>query len=73
MTSGRQEPVPTTTRPDPSAGGDRSPWRSVAIPSEHGGWGLTGEPILLGLLLAFSWAGAAVGAAALLAFLVRTP
>ena len=73
MTSGRREPTSTSTRPDPSTGGERSPWRSVAIPSEHGGWGLTGEPILLGLLLAFSWAGAAVGAAALLAFLMRTP
>lgn len=73
MTAGQPEPAPTTTRPDSSTNGDRSPWRSVAIPSEHGGWGLTGEPILLGLLLAFSWGGAAVGAAALLAFLVRTP
>lgn len=48
-------------------------WRSVAIPTEHGGWGLTLEPVLLGLLLAPSWAGAAVGVAAFLAFLVRTP
>jgi hypothetical protein len=45
----------------------------VAIPSEHGGWGLTAEPIVLGLLLAFSWAGVAIGAAAMLAFLARTP
>ena len=45
----------------------------MAIPSEHGGWGLTAEPILLGLLLAFSWAGVAIGAAAMLAFLARTP
>jgi hypothetical protein len=45
----------------------------VAIPSEHGGWGLTGEPIVLGLLLVFSWAGVAIGAAAMLAFLARTP
>ena len=47
--------------------------RSVVIPSEHGGWGLTAEPIALGLLLAFSWAGVAVGAVALLSFLTRTP
>lgn len=52
---------------------ERPTWRAVAVPSEHGGWGLTGEPILLGLLLAFSWAGLAVGAAAMLAFLARTP
>ena len=51
----------------------RSPWSSVAIPAEHGGWGLTAEPIVLGLLLAFSWPGVAIGAAALLSFLARTP
>jgi hypothetical protein len=51
----------------------RSTWSTVAIPSEHGGWGLTAEPILLGLLLAFSWAGVGIGAAALLSFLARTP
>jgi YwiC-like protein len=52
---------------------ERSRWRSVAMPSEHGGWGLTGEPALLGLLVKPSWAGAALGIAALLAFLARTP
>ncbi len=31
------------------------------------------EPVLLGLLLAWSWAGSAIGLAAILAFLVRTP
>ena len=56
-----------------SAARPRAPWRAVAIPSEHGGWGLTVEPILLGLLVSFSWSGLAVGGAALLAFLIRTP
>ena len=51
----------------------RPAWRAVAIPSEHGGWGLTLEPVLLGLLIAPSIAGAALGVAAFLAFLVRTP
>ena len=51
----------------------RAAWRAVAIPSEHGGWGLTLEPVLLGLLIAPSIAGAALGGAAFLAFLVRTP
>jgi len=51
----------------------RSPLRAVAVPSEHGGWGLTGEVVLLGLLVAPSLAGGALGAAAVLAFLVRTP
>jgi YwiC-like protein len=52
---------------------ERSPWRAVAVPSEHGGWGLTLEPVVLGLLIAPSVAGAALGVAAFLAFLVRTP
>jgi len=52
---------------------ERSPWRAVALPSEHGGWGLTLEPILLGWLVAWSVGGLALGVAALLAFLVRTP
>lgn len=57
----------------PIAAEQRPTWRAVAVPSEHGGWGLTGEPIVLGLLLAFSGAGLAVGIAAMLAFLARTP
>jgi len=65
--------TPMETEPGSSTVGSRSPWRAVAIPSEHGGWGLTLEPVLLGVLLAFSWAGVAVGVAAFLAFLVRTP
>jgi YwiC-like protein len=51
----------------------RPAWRSVAVPDEHGGWGLTLEPVLLGLLVAPSAAGAALGIAAFVAFLVRTP
>ena len=47
--------------------------RSVAMPAEHGGWGLTLEPGLLGLFVAPSVAGLLLGLAALLAFLVRTP
>jgi hypothetical protein len=34
---------------------------------------LTLEPVLLGLLLVFSWAGVAIGVAAFIAFVVRTP
>lgn len=61
-------------RPDVrSAVGGRSPWRAVAMPSEHGGWGLTLEPVVLGLLIAPSLAGLSLGVAAFLAFLVRTP
>jgi YwiC-like protein len=48
-------------------------WRAVAVPSEHGGWCLTLEPVLLGLLVAPSLGGVALGVAAFLTFLVRTP
>jgi hypothetical protein len=51
----------------------RPTWRAVTIPTEHGGWGLTLEPALLGLLVAPSLAGGALAVAAFLAFLVRTP
>jgi hypothetical protein len=47
--------------------------RSVAMPVEHGGWGLTLEPGILGILVAPSLAGVLLGVAALLVFLVRTP
>lgn len=53
--------------------GVRAGWRAVAMPSEHGGWGLTLEPVLLGLVVAWSGAGVALGVAAFTAFLVRTP
>ena len=48
-------------------------WRSVALPTEHGGWSFISEPILLGLLLAPSVEGLALGVGALLAFLLRQP
>lgn len=57
----------------PSGPRRRSTWRTVALPAEHGGWGLTIEPVLLGLLVAPGRAGAAVGVAAVAAFLARTP
>jgi len=47
--------------------------RAVAVPREHGGWGLTLEPGLLGLLLAPSVAGGCLAAAAMVAFVARTP
>jgi hypothetical protein len=64
--------VRPTAAPAPAAR-DRPLWRAVAVPSEHGGWGLTLEPVLLGLLVAFSWPGLAIGLATFLAFLLRTP
>ncbi|MGD9703946.1 MAG: YwiC-like family protein [Acidimicrobiia bacterium] len=61
----------SATLPRPAE--QRSTWRAVALPSEHGGWGLTAEPALLGLLVAWSAAGAALAVATMVAFLVRTP
>lgn len=52
---------------------ERPLWRTVVVPSEHGGWGLTLEPVLLGLLIAPSMVGAMLGAGAFIAFLVRSP
>jgi len=48
-------------------------WRSVALPTEHGGWAFISEPVLLGLLLAPSAGGLALGLAAFAAFLLRQP
>lgn len=61
----------TTPRAEPAVA--RSTFRSVAIPAEHGGWGLTLEPGLLGLLIAPGPAGLCIAAGAMVAFLVRTP
>lgn len=52
---------------------ERSAWRAVAVPNEHGGWGLTIEPGVAGLIVAPSTAGGALAGAALVAFLARTP
>ncbi|MFQ3537071.1 MAG: YwiC-like family protein [Aggregatilineales bacterium] len=51
----------------------RSSWRSAVLPTEHGGWGFLFEPILLGLLVAFSWPGVALSVAAINIFLLQQP
>jgi hypothetical protein len=48
-------------------------WRAVALPVEHGAWGMLGEPLVLGLLVAPSWAGLGVAVASLAAFLAHHP
>jgi hypothetical protein len=47
--------------------------RPLALPVEHGGWGLLFEPIALGLLVAPSWGGLFIGLAYLSGFLTRQP
>lgn len=53
------------------AGGVRL--KTLALPTEHGGWGITLEPVLLGLLVAPSMAGAGLALATVGAFLARHP
>lgn len=52
---------------------ERSTFRAVAVPREHGGWGLTFEPGLLGLLLVPGVAGLCLAVVAMVGFLARTP
>ncbi len=59
-------------RSAPAEVGERSTWRAVALPSEHGGWSLTAEPALLALIVAFSRSGLALSLAAMVAFVART-
>src|SRR5207253_1798326 len=47
--------------------------KTIALPVEHGGWGITLEPIVLGLLVAPSLAGAGLALATVGAFLARHP
>src|SRR5690606_5227391 len=76
---GREEGVTAPARatratsPRPATPAARSTLRSVAMPTEHGGWGLTLEPGLRALLVEPSVAGALLAVAAVLAFVARTP
>lgn len=47
--------------------------KSIALPAEHGGWGFLLEPILLGLIVAFSGAGIAFALGMLGVFLIHQP
>ncbi|MCC7076956.1 MAG: YwiC-like family protein [Acidimicrobiia bacterium] len=63
----------TPAPPAESEARPRSTLRAVALPAEHGGWSLTLEPAILGMLVAPSGAGLVLGLAALVAFVARTP
>jgi hypothetical protein len=52
---------------------ERILFKSVALPSEHGGWGLVLEPLVLGLLVAPSLSGFGVGLGVLAGFLLHHP
>lgn len=47
--------------------------KTVALPVEHGGWGLSLEPVVLGLLVAPTLAGLCLSLATVAAFLARHP
>jgi hypothetical protein len=47
--------------------------RTVALPVEHGGWGIALEPVALGLLVAPTLAGIGLAVATMGAFLARHP
>jgi hypothetical protein len=48
-------------------------WTTIAVPNEHGGWGMLAEPLLVGLAVAPSPAGGCLLLASLAAFLARHP
>lgn len=66
-------PVESTQEPPTPHPTGRVRWRSVAIPAEHGGWGMLFSPILLGLLVVPSAAGLFLALTVIAAFLARTP
>jgi hypothetical protein len=47
--------------------------RNIALPVEHGGWGFSLEPVLLGLIVAPSLPGLFLAIATMAAFLARQP
>lgn len=47
--------------------------RQIALPSEHGGWGFLAEPLVAGLAIAFSAAGAWIAVLTIGAYLLRQP
>jgi hypothetical protein len=51
----------------------RIPIRNLALPVEHGGWGLVFEPLLVGMIVAPSKAGAGLALAMVSLFLARHP
>jgi YwiC-like protein len=62
---------------EPALGDDalltRAILKGVALPAEHGSWSFILEPIVFGLLIAPSWAGALVALAAMCAFMAHRP
>src|SRR5437764_14320935 len=68
FTNQLQERVGEVSRPQ-----NRVRLKTIALPVEHGGWGLSLEPVALGLLVAPSLPGLFLSVATLAAFLARHP
>lgn len=71
-------PDPSHRAPSPGSPGSAGrpsfrQWKAVALPAEHGSWGLVGEPVFLGLLVAFSPAALLVGLGSFAGFLAHRP
>ena len=47
--------------------------KPIIVPAEHGGWGFLSEAILLGLLIAPTWAGGLLAIATIAVFMSRQP
>ncbi len=47
--------------------------KNIMLPSEHGGWSLVLEPVVLGLLVAYSFLGLLLGLSFFFLFLLRHP
>jgi hypothetical protein len=69
----RHAPVPARPAVSPADEASGINLRAVALPVEHGGWGMLGAPLLLGLLVAPSAAGLGVALLAVGGFLTHHP
>ncbi len=63
----------TRTTSTSHARAPRPSLRPLALPTEHGGWGFLFEPLVLGLAVVPSWAGALLAVAFTFGFLTRQP
>jgi hypothetical protein len=75
MNNSSSNPDELKTHHYPDATNSKRPvtFSSVALPAEHGSWSLVLEPILLGLLVAPSWAGLSAAAGGFAFFLLNRP
>jgi hypothetical protein len=73
MPVGTGRPEPERSTPEPASTARGVSWGRIVLPPEHGGWAFLAEPIVLGLLVAPTAAGAWLAVAAMAAFLARQP